>query len=212
MKYWLFLDEYGDTKFTPANSKHFALACVATSDPVGLLAATDALRHQWLKSGHLQQGYFHARDNCWPVRNALGGCLSALPIARIDAVALKKASAYPSVQNPKGAYQAVLKVLLRYCVPRLVGATELTVVAAEWSPYKPLDALATEVLTRPSYRHPVLWNNPLHCAVIPSSAHGALQIADYAAWGLQRGLSKGQWQTWQSTATAVSAVSRFEIG
>lgn len=126
---WVFIDEQGDVKFGPSNSKHFGLAAITTDDPTGLTSVVDEVRHRWWSKDRLRHGELHAKNNCWPVRRDVFDSFSKAPISRVDVVALAKANVYERLRSPEGMYRAALRILMRYLVPHLPDARSL-----QWSP------------------------------------------------------------------------------
>lgn len=84
-------------------------------------------------------------------------------------------------------------------------------VAASWSAHPELPALIESVMTNAGYNHPVLWSRPLHVMQAPASAHGGLQMADYAAWASHRKRSRSHASHWDSIQASGRGLSDHEV-
>lgn len=128
---WLFIDEFGNMKFGQNGSKYFGLASIATEAPDGLTAQMDALRHSWWLDGHIDRGFFHAREDCWPVRQTVFERFTRLPIVRSDVIALSKRAVLKDRQPPGLLYRTAARELLRFVMPQLAHYDRAFVVAAD---------------------------------------------------------------------------------
>lgn len=182
---WLFMDEFGDTKFGAGNSTYFGLASILTVDPAKVVAELDAQRHYWWSAGHVHGGWFHAKDDCFPVRNAVFDAFSRVPIDRCDILGLTKENVDDRDRSAANLYRLASKLLLRSVMDSLSPEVEaLMLVAASWSPaVKDLRPILSEAFYDAGNAHQSVRFLGVQAA---SGVHAGLQFADYLGWAGNR--------------------------
>jgi hypothetical protein len=197
---WVFVDEYGDTKFGANNSRFFGLGAITTDDPERLAGSLDAIRHAMWSADHLHGGWFHAKEDCWEVRRAVYAAFASAPILRCDVVSITKEKVYPSLRAPDRLYGLCLGVLSRYCLPQMAHYDTLTVVAARLDPLIPdLRPILRHALTTSRPGEPIPWAGPYDVLQAPAAAHAGLQMADYLAWACHRAQTRQDHQWLNAT-------------
>jgi hypothetical protein len=184
---WLFIDETGNSKFGNNGSRYFGLASVATQDPEGLSLQLDRLRHRWWSEGHIHPGYFHARDDCWIVRESVFDAFGRLPLVRADVLALLKEGVLRDRRTPELLYRTAARELLRFVMPTLANYDSAVIVAAEWRPLvEDVAEIIRDVLTRELWSGRTVWSGTLRVMQAAAGVHAGLQVADYVAWASNR--------------------------
>lgn len=185
----MFSDEAGDFTFrtTPGASRYFVIATVTLEDcSVG--DELQALQRELAWSGVVVEA-FHASQDRAGVRNRVYDLIAGSNI-RIDATALDKRKTEPHIaKNPVYFYKRASYLHFKYVIPLVATkADDLMVVASSLTMKKKKDALHEAV------RDVVSQASPTHrfvTAFLRNDTDPCLQLADYAAWAVQRKLEKG---------------------
>lgn len=186
---WLFMDEFGDPKFGPSNSAYFGVASILTLEPEQVVAVLDAQRHYWWSTGHVHGGWFHAKDDCFPVRNAVFDAFSRAPIERCDILGLTKKNVADRDRSPSNLYRMASNLLLRTVLESLSPAVDgLVLVAASWSPaVRDLPPILSQAFFDAEEASPGVEFLGVQAA---SGVHAGLQFADYLGWAWNRMITR----------------------
>lgn len=185
----MFSDEAGDFTFrtTTGASKYFIIATVTLGDcSVG--DELQALQRELAWQGVVIEA-FHASHDRPSVRNKVYDLMAAADI-RIDATALEKPKTEPHIaQNHAYFYKLANFLHFKYVIPRVTTKSDdLMVVASSLQMKKKKEALHQAV------RDVVYQVSPTHrfvTAFLRNDTDPCLQLADYAAWAVQRKLERG---------------------
>jgi hypothetical protein len=201
-RYHVFSDEAGDFTFQPHGSQFFLIATITAEDAS---AGDDlqALQRELAWSGTVLPR-FHATDDDWPVRNRVYDLLANANV-RIDATALHKPKAQPQLSsNHLYFYKMANYLHFKYVIPNICGARdELMVVASSLQIKKKQNAVRDAVhdvvgQVSPTTRYVT--------AFLRNDTDPCLQLADYAAWAVQRWLEMGDKGPYDLIAQRVASV------
>lgn len=189
----VFSDEAGDFTFRRGNniSEYFLIATVTMRD-CGIGDELQALQRELAWSGRVLER-FHAVSDRPDVRRLVYDLIAASDI-RIDATALHKPKAQPHLTtNPVYFYKMANYLHFKYVVPRVATeADELMVVASSLQIKKKRGAVGTAVHDVVSQVSPT---TRYVTAFFRNETDPCLQLADYAAWAIQRKLERND-STW----------------
>lgn len=184
----IFSDEAGDFTFRRGNniSEYFLIATVTTRD-CGVGDELQALQRELAWSGRVLER-FHAVSDRPDVRQQVYDLIARSDV-RIDATALHKPKAQPHLTtSPVYFYKMANYLHFKYVVPRVAtSADELMVVASSLQIKKKRGAVSDavhDVITQvsPTTRYVT--------AFFRNDTDPCLQLADYAAWAIQRKLER----------------------
>jgi hypothetical protein len=185
----MFSDESGDFTFRDGHniSKYFLIATVTVADcTVG--DHLQALQRELAWEGKVLET-FHATSDTKTVRKRVFELMADSDI-RIDVTALDKRKAQLSLtSNPVQFYKQASFLHFKYVIPRVTtSADDLMVVASALQLKKQKQALhdaVRDVVTQVSPTHRFV------TAFLKTNTDPCLQLADYAAWAVQRHLERG---------------------
>jgi hypothetical protein len=183
----MFSDESGDFTFKPTGSRFFLIATVT----MGECSIGDELRE--LQRELAWKGIvieaFHAKDD-FPTTRRLVYDLIAKSDIRIDATCLEKRKTQPKVAaDPAYFYKLATYLHFKYVVPRVANRSDdLMVVASSLTMKKKKAALHESVKDVVNQVSPT---RRFVTAFFQNSTDPCLQLADYAAWAVQRKLEMG---------------------
>ena len=181
---YLFGDEGGDLVFRRGNgnSRYFLIATV-TMESCSIGEELLQLRRELAWQGtHLEM--FHATSDKQRVRDRVFDKIAQSPI-RIDATILDKTKAMDHLRsNPVQFYKEAWYLHAKYVVPKVCEPLDdLFVVASKLHINKKKDAVKHAVADVVEQVSPTA---VFHSAFFPAVSDPCLQVADYAAWALQR--------------------------
>lgn len=186
---YMFSDEAGDFTFRhgPGVSEYFLIATITVRDcAVG--DALQALQRELAWNGTVLER-FHAVDDKPAVRHQVYDLIARSDV-RIDATALHKPKARPDVRSSPAYFYKLANFLhFKYVVPLVATRSDdLMVVASSLQIKKKRQALhdaVKDVVSQVSPTHRFV------TAFIKNETDPCLQLADYAAWAIQRKLERG---------------------
>ena len=183
----VFLDEAGNFDFSNGQgaSEWLTLTSLTTTDPSEAVAELYQVKHELISQGH-EIEYFHATEDKQVVRDEVFRILSALKMARVDSLAVRKRRLTPAWRMPQEFYPRMLEYLLKYTLdPRGADVAQFDRVHIFMDrvqlPRKKQDALIGGIKrTLKSY----LGDIPYAVMMHSSAAHLYLQAADYCCWAM----------------------------
>lgn len=190
-KRYLFADEAGCFTFSraPNVSKYFIICTVTLSD-LSVSAALASLRHDLvLKGGEKLGDYFHATVDSQAVRDAVFSVMMQHEF-RIQATICEKAKAQPQVRQDKARfYKYPWFYHMKFGIARhLKPDDDLIVTAASIGSKKEKMSFSNAIT---DVAQQTVRNGRCVIDFRPSSADPCLQVADYAAWAIQRKWERG---------------------
>jgi hypothetical protein len=185
----IFSDEAGDFTFRHGAgiSEYFIIATV-TLDTCSIGDKLRELQRELAWSGQVLEN-FHAVDDRPNVRRYVYDLIAKSSV-RIDATALHKPKAQPHlVQDHVHFYKMANYLHYKYVIPRVASSTDdLMVVASSLQIKRKKHAVATAVGDVVRQVSPT---RKFVTAFFRNDTDPCLQIADYAAWAIQRKLERG---------------------
>lgn len=182
---YVFADEAGDFVFQrqAGASRYFILTTVTMADcAVG--TSLLELRRELALRGRFELAEFHASHDKQRVRDLVYEQLADAPI-RVDATILDKPKTQDHLRaNPLRFYKQAWYLHFKYVAPRIANASdEMLVVASSLQIKKKKQAIRLAVLDVVQQVSPTIF---YQTAFWPSVSDPCLQVADYAAWAIQR--------------------------
>jgi hypothetical protein len=187
----MFSDESGDFTFKPHGSKYFLIATVTMGD-CAIGNELRALQRELAWSGIVIEA-FHAKDDFPATRRLVYDLISNSDV-RIDATCLEKRKTEPKIAADSGYFYKLATFLhFKWVIPHVANRSDdLMVVASALTMKKKKVALHASVKDVVDQVSPT---RRFVTAFIQNSTDPCLQIADYAAWAVQRKLEMGD-STW----------------
>jgi hypothetical protein len=188
---YVFGDETGNLTFTrkPGTSRYFMICTVTMGNCAVGTALTD-LRRELAWTGHALSE-FHAHKDKQAVRNQVFDLLRQQDF-RVDATILEKAKAHNELRShPPYFYKLAWFLHFKYVAPRIVRRSDQLLVVAS-----ALQINNKRQVIHDAIRDVVSQVSPtqtFQTAFLPAMCDPCLQVADYAAWAIQR-----KWETGDS--------------
>ena len=187
---FVFADEAGDFVFVrgPGVSRYFILTTV-TMDECSVGNALHDLRRDLAMRGGIVLSEFHATNDKQRVRNLVYEVLASAAI-RVDATILDKPKTQDHLRtDPLRFYKQAWYLHFKYVAPKIAGASDEMLVAASSLQIK-RKKLAIHVAVRDVVEQvsPTVY---FETAFWPATSDPCLQVADYAAWAIQRKYESG---------------------
>ena len=187
----MFSDESGDFTFKPIGSKFFIIASVTLNDcSVG--DALQELQRELAWEGTVIEA-FHAKNDFPTTRKKVYDLIAGSGL-RIDATCLEKRKTQPHIAaDPVYFYKLASFLHFKYVIPRVATRSdELMVVASSLTMKKKRAAIHQSVKDVVDQVSPT---RRFVTAFLQNATDPCLQLADYAAWAIQRDLEMGD-PTW----------------
>lgn len=206
---YLFLDESGNLDFSQNGTSYFVLAGVSMWRPFPVSKSLDVYKHDCLEYG-LDTEYFHCAEDNSRVRDQVFTRIAAgLDSLRIDSLIIEKRKTGPALRKDKRFYPEMLGHLLKFVLPKEVGAgaSEVLVITDTIPVRKKRQAIEKAIQQALAKMLP----NHVKYRILhhTSRSHYGLQMADYCCWAVFRKWQKGETAHYDQIKPAIR--SEFDI-
>lgn len=205
---YLFVDESGDFDFASTGSRYFIFGVLSTPNPNALTVSLANLRYELLEGGQ-EIECFHATNDRQAVRDSVFRVLRDCTPFDLDFLVVEKARIPAEEREPTEFYPRFGNSLVERVLARYEDDDSRIIVITDRLPIK-RHRNAVEKAFKTAIRQ-MLGSRAFTIVHHPSSAHGALQAADYCLWAVQRKWKSGDERSYRLIADLIRSEEMLDL-
>lgn len=197
---YIFIDESGNFDFSKAGTRHFVMAALATSDPLGSATTMHSLRYRMLAEGR-DVSMFHASEDRQDTRDQVFRSFNSVRGAKAHVVHCDKSKLLERYQTASQLHAICGKTAINLALSQVDKASvgSVVVILDQALPQKKQGEFKLAVA-------PVLkrFGRPFHIYFQRMAWDANGQIADYLSWSRFVLLERAEERPWRSVVTALA--------
>lgn len=188
---YVYFDETGTLKFTPASSRYYVLTALWSYDPFCIIHDLIDCRFEMLREGH-DVPQFHANPNPQPVRERVYGRLRRHNCAKAAAIVVEKNKVNPVLYDETRFYPQFMEYVLSFALRGEFRRQYKHAIVVMDRP--PNDAIGKAVRSTIHEKYPKHIRKGAigHFFQHPSMSNSGLQAVDYVGWAIGRKWARGE--------------------